>query len=38
MFSGLGVGDNWLVGAVFLKNVYSAYRYEPKSVGFAKLK
>ncbi|CAD6893788.1 unnamed protein product [Tilletia caries] len=28
----------FIVGDTFLKNVYSAYRYNPPSVGFAKLK
>jgi hypothetical protein len=27
----------WIVGASFLKNVYSAYRYNPAAVGFAAL-
>jgi cathepsin D len=30
--------DFWLLGDTFLKNVYSVYRLEPPSVGFAKLK
>ncbi|KAJ7267220.1 aspartic peptidase domain-containing protein [Mycena rebaudengoi] len=28
---------NWVVGDVFLKNVYSVFRQEPLSVGFAQL-
>ena len=28
---------NWVVGDVFLKNVYSVYRLSPPSVGFAQL-
>lgn len=27
----------WIVGATFLKNVYSSYRYNPSAVGFAPL-
>ncbi|KAF8074696.1 aspartic peptidase A1 [Lyophyllum atratum] len=27
----------WIVGDTFLKNVYSAFRYDPPSVGFAQL-
>jgi hypothetical protein len=27
----------WIVGAAFLKNVYSIYRYDPSAVGFAQL-
>lgn len=26
---------SWIVGATFLKNVYSAYRYNPTAIGFA---
>ncbi|CAG8550495.1 3242_t:CDS:1 [Acaulospora colombiana] len=38
--SNIGVGaingsDTWLVGATFLKNVYSVYDLEQRSVGFA---
>ena len=36
-YSNFGLGNNWLVGDVFMKNVYTAFRYDPKSVGFAKL-
>jgi hypothetical protein len=28
---------SWIVGATFLKNVYSVYRYNPPAVGFAQL-
>jgi hypothetical protein len=28
---------SWIVGATFLKNVYSIYRYEPTAIGFAAL-
>ena len=28
---------SWIVGASFLKNVYSVYRYEPTAIGFAAL-
>lgn len=28
---------SWIVGDTFLKNVYSVYRYNPASVGFAEL-
>ncbi|KDN49658.1 hypothetical protein RSAG8_01723, partial [Rhizoctonia solani AG-8 WAC10335] len=36
---GLGNPDvpQWVVGDAFLKNVYSIYRYEPPSIGFAQL-
>ncbi|ODO11202.1 hypothetical protein I350_01806 [Cryptococcus amylolentus CBS 6273] len=27
----------WIVGAAFLKNVYTAFRYEPTAIGFAAL-
>jgi hypothetical protein len=27
----------WIVGASFLKNVYSVFRYEPFAIGFAQL-
>ncbi|KAK4050499.1 ribosomal 40S subunit protein S18B [Microbotryomycetes sp. JL221] len=30
-------GDWWIIGDAFLKNVYSAFRFEPPSVGFARL-
>lgn len=29
---------DWILGAPFLRNVYSAFRYYPSAVGFAKLK
>jgi len=32
-----GGNPNWVVGDVFLKNVYSVYRMSPPSVGFAQL-
>jgi cathepsin D len=28
---------SWIVGDTFLKNVYSVFRYDPPSIGFAKL-
>lgn len=28
---------SWIVGATFLKNVYSVFRYNPPAVGFAAL-
>ncbi|KAJ1304818.1 hypothetical protein OPQ81_005953 [Rhizoctonia solani] len=36
---GLGNPDvpQWIVGDAFLKNVYSVFRYEPPSIGFAQL-
>ncbi|CAE7209957.1 unnamed protein product [Rhizoctonia solani] len=36
---GLGNPDvpQWVVGDAFLKNVYSVFRYEPPSIGFAQL-
>ncbi|CAE6529608.1 unnamed protein product [Rhizoctonia solani] len=36
---GLGNPDvpQWVVGDAFLKNVYSIFRYEPPSIGFAQL-
>ncbi|KAF9266781.1 acid protease [Marasmius fiardii PR-910] len=39
-FFAIGSGGSappWIVGDVFLKNVYSVYRYDPPSVGFAEL-
>jgi len=30
-------GPSWVVGDAFLKNVYSVFRYNPPSVGFAAL-
>jgi len=32
-----GSAPSWIVGDTFLKNVYSVYRYNPPSVGFANL-
>ncbi|RXW25045.1 hypothetical protein EST38_g804 [Candolleomyces aberdarensis] len=32
-----GSGPSWVVGATFLKNVYSVYRANPPSIGFAEL-
>lgn len=34
-----GGGGNpaWIVGGTFLKNVYSVFRSQPASIGFAKL-
>ncbi|KAG8687660.1 hypothetical protein FRC09_013366, partial [Ceratobasidium sp. 395] len=32
-----GSAPQWIVGDTFLKNVYSVYRYNPPSVGFANL-
>jgi cathepsin D len=32
-----GSAPTWIVGDTFLKNVYSVYRYNPPSVGFANL-
>jgi hypothetical protein len=32
-----GSAPNWIVGDTFLKNVYSVYRFNPPSVGFAAL-
>ena len=35
---GAGGGNpSWVVGAAFLKNVYSVFRYQPAGVGFAEL-
>ena len=35
---GTGGGNpNWVVGATFLKNVYSVFRSQPASIGFAEL-
>ncbi|KAJ6581457.1 acid protease [Mycena capillaripes] len=39
-FFTLTTGDSapsWIIGDVFLKNVYSVFRYNPPSVGFASL-
>ena len=34
----LGLGSNvWLLGASFLKNVYSAFSFDDNAVGFAAL-
>jgi len=36
--AGSGSGSpSWIIGAAFLKNVYSVYRAQPPSVGFAQL-
>ena len=32
-----GGNPSWVVGATFLKNVYSVFRYQPSAVGFAEL-
>ncbi|RDB16308.1 Lysosomal aspartic protease [Hypsizygus marmoreus] len=32
-----GGNPNWVVGATFLKNVYSVFRSDPPSIGFAQL-
>lgn len=32
-----GSGPTWVIGATFLKNVYSVYRANPPSIGFAEL-
>ncbi|KAG8994607.1 hypothetical protein FRB93_001522 [Tulasnella sp. JGI-2019a] len=32
-----GTGPSWIIGDTFLKNVYSVFRYNPPSVGFAAL-
>jgi len=32
-----GGNPNWVIGATFLKNVYSVYRSNPPSIGFAQL-
>jgi len=32
-----GSAPQWIIGDTFLKNVYSVYRYNPPSVGFANL-
>ncbi|KAF9792193.1 aspartic peptidase domain-containing protein [Thelephora terrestris] len=35
---GTGGGNpSWVVGATFLKNVYSVFRYQPAAIGFAQL-
>lgn len=36
--AGLKADGHWLVGGAFLKNVYTAHRYDPPGVGFAPLK
>ncbi|KAG9309476.1 aspartic peptidase domain-containing protein [Chiua virens] len=39
-FFGMHINGNvprWIIGDTFLKNVYSVYRYDPPSVGFATL-
>ena len=40
--AGSSIGDgggnpNWVVGATFLKNVYSVFRSQPAAIGFAQL-
>lgn len=38
--SNIGVGGgnpSWVVGATFLKNVYSIFRSQPPAIGFAEL-
>jgi len=35
--SGSGSTPSWIFGDTFLKNVYSVFRYNPPSVGFAQL-
>ncbi|KAF7770563.1 hypothetical protein Agabi119p4_6537 [Agaricus bisporus var. burnettii] len=35
--SGGGSAPPWIIGDTFLKNVYSVFRYDPPSVGFANL-
>jgi cathepsin D len=37
VFSGPSSGPGWIVGDTFLKNVYSVFRANPASVGFAAL-
>ena len=32
-----GGNPNWVVGATFLKNVYSVFRSQPAAIGFAEL-
>lgn len=32
-----GGNPTWVVGATFLKNVYSVFRYQPAGIGFAEL-
>ncbi|KAF8159830.1 aspartic peptidase domain-containing protein [Crassisporium funariophilum] len=32
-----GSAPSWIVGDTFLKNVYSVFRYQPLSIGFAQL-
>lgn len=32
-----GGNPNWVVGATFLKNVYSVFRSDPAAIGFAEL-
>ncbi|GAA5832466.1 hypothetical protein JCM5353_003247 [Sporobolomyces roseus] len=34
----MGLGDNWLVGGVFLRTVYSVFNLDKNAVGFAPLK
>lgn len=37
VYSGSSSGPGWIVGDTFLKNVYSVFRANPPSVGFAAL-
>ena len=37
MSSGSQSPISWIVGASFLKNVYSVFRYNPLAIGFAQL-
>jgi len=32
-----GANPSWVVGATFLKNVYSVFRSQPAAIGFAEL-
>jgi cathepsin D len=36
-YSGSSDGPGWIIGDTFLKNVYSVFRANPASVGFAAL-
>ena len=37
VFTGPSTGPGWIIGDTFLKNVYSVFRANPPSVGFAAL-
>jgi cathepsin D len=37
VYSGSSDGPGWVVGDTFLKNVYSVFRANPPSIGFAAL-